>query len=113
MLLFFLKKTLQKLYRSTEAKKKQLSHQYTKKMILKYRKTTDLSHLLKDYQNNEYLLSQKFLRNTQFGFRTSYSTTDDILFCMESFRKLIDTNSSVSCSLLVHSNSNEYIDHKH
>ena len=43
-------------------------------------------------QINEYLISQKLLSNAQFGFRTSYSTIDAILYCTEAFRKAIDNN---------------------
>ena len=52
-------------------------------------------------QINEYLISQKLLSNTQFGFRTSYSTIDAILYCTEAFRKAIDNNITVACSLLI------------
>ena len=51
-------------------------------------------------QINEYLISQKLLSSTQFGFRTSYSTIDAILYCTEASRKAIDNNKTVACSLL-------------
>ena len=47
-------------------------------------------------QINEYLISQKLLSNTQFGFRTSYSTIDAILYCTEAFRKAKDNNKTVA-----------------
>ena len=62
-------------------------------------------------QINEYLISQKLLSNTQFGFRTSYSTIDAILFCTEAFRKAIDNNKTVACSLLDLSKAFDSIDH--
>ena len=43
-------------------------------------------------QINEYLLSTNLLSNTQFVFRTSYSTMDAILYCIEFFRKSMDEN---------------------
>ena len=51
-------------------------------------------------QINEYLISQKLLRNTRFGSRTSYSTIDAILYCTEASRKAIVNNKNVACSLL-------------
>ena len=62
-------------------------------------------------QINEYLISQKLLSNTQFGFRTSYSTIDAILYCTEAFRKVIDNNKTVACSLLDLSRAFDSIDH--
>ena len=35
-----------------------------------------------------------------FGSKTSYSTIDAILYCTEAFRKAIDNNKTVACSLL-------------
>ena len=62
-------------------------------------------------QINEYLIPQKLLSNTQFGFRTSYSTIDAILYCTEAFRKAIDNNKTVACSLLDLSKAFDSIDH--
>ena len=62
-------------------------------------------------QINEYLISQKLLSNTQFGFRTSNSTIDAILYCTEAFRKAIDNNKTVACSLLDLSKAFDSIDH--
>ena len=59
----------------------------------------------------EYLISQKLLSNTQFGFRTLYSTIDAILYCTEAFRKAIDNNKTVACSLLDLSKAFDSIDH--
>ena len=47
-----------------------------------------------------YLQSNNILSNTRFGFRTSYSTIDAILYYSEVFRKAIDNNKYVACSLL-------------
>ena len=62
-------------------------------------------------QINEYLISKKLLSNTQFGFRTSYSTTDAILYCTEAFRRAIDNNKTVACSLLNLSKAFDSVDH--
>ena len=63
-------------------------------------------------QINEYLISQKLQSNTQLvGFRTSYSTIDAILYCTEAFRKAIDNNKNVACSLLDLSKAFDSIDH--
>ena len=62
-------------------------------------------------QINEYLISQKLLSNTEFGLRTSYSTIDAILYYTEAFRKAIDHNKTVACSLLDLSKAFDYIDH--
>ena len=51
-------------------------------------------------QINEYLISQKLLSNTQFGFKTSYSIIYAILYCSEAFKKAKDNNKTVACSLL-------------
>ena len=50
---------------------------------------------LLDKQINAYMISQKLLSNTQFGFRTSYSTIDAILYCTEAFRKAIDNKTKL------------------
>ena len=47
-------------------------------------------------QVNEYLIPQKLLSNTQFGFRTTYSTIDPNLYCTEAFRKAINHNKTVA-----------------
>ena len=62
-------------------------------------------------QINENLISKKTLSNTQFGFRTSYSTTDAILYCTEAFRRAIDNNKTVACSLLDLSKAFDSVDH--
>ena len=62
-------------------------------------------------QINDYLISQKFLSNTQFGFRKSYSTIDAILYCTEAFRKAINNNKTVAFSLLDLSKAFDSIDH--
>ena len=62
-------------------------------------------------QINEYLIYQKLLSNTQFGFRTSYSAIDAIFACTEAFRKAIDNNKTVACSLLDLSKAFDSIDH--
>ena len=62
-------------------------------------------------QINDYLISQKLLRNTQFGFRTAYSTIDAILYCTEAFKKAINNNKTVAFSLLDLSKAFDSIDH--
>ena len=62
-------------------------------------------------QINEYLISQKFLSNTQFGFQTSYSTIDAIFYCTDTFRKAIANNKTVASSLLDLSKAFDSIDH--
>ena len=44
-------------------------------------------------------------------FRTSYSTIDAILYCTEAFKKAIDNNKTVACSLLDLSRDFDSIDH--
>ena len=62
-------------------------------------------------QINEYLIPQKLLSNTQFEFRTSYSTTNAIVYCTKAFRKAIDNNKTVACCLLDLSKAFNFIDH--
>ena len=62
-------------------------------------------------QINENLISQKLLSDTEFGFKTSYSTIDAILYCTEAFRKAIDNNRTLACSLLDLSKAFDSIDH--
>ena len=62
-------------------------------------------------QINDYLIFQKLQSDTQFGFRTSFSTIDAILYCTEAFRKAVDNNKTVACSLLDLSKAFDSIDH--
>ena len=48
----------------------------------------------------KYLQRNNLRSNTQFGFRTSYSTIDAILYCTEALRKAIDNNKCIACSIL-------------
>ena len=62
-------------------------------------------------QINEYLISQKLLGNTQFGFRTTFSTTDAFLYCTGAFKKAIDNNKTVAFYLLDLSKAFDSNDH--
>ena len=64
-------------------------------------------------QINEYLLYNSLLSKTQFGFSTSYSTMDAILYRTEFFRKTMDENNNIAVSFLGLSKAFDAMNHDH
>ena len=67
--------------------------------------------LLSD-QINDYLHAQKIYSRTQFGFRSKHSTIDALLYCTESFRKIMGDRKIAAAALLDLSKAFDSINHK-
>ena len=63
-------------------------------------------------QMNEYLEENQLLRETQFGFRVRFSTTDALLYATETIRKYLDDSENVAAVFLDLSKAFDSISHE-
>lgn len=77
--------------------------------------TTNVSKIIERLMSEQmmaFLVQNKLLSKTQFGFRPGFSTTDALLYTIESWRKTLDDNQKAVVAALDLSKAFDSIDHE-